>query len=296
MGGYGAEGPTQTVVQPTCTDDVAAISGSPRLRAPTTLTVTHSRVQLQALSTDELFGLRRDGQETDPAVLEELVRRYEPLARSVARRYHARGEPLEDLTQVANVGLLKAIAKFDPSKGYAFTSYATPTMLGELKRYFRDSGWAVHVPRGVKERAVELARVTEELSTRLGRSPSLGELAEALDVTEEETLEAIEAYHARHAAPLEQGSDDDDAAPLAPAQMLGAEDERLEQAEYLSVIAKGVESLSESDRMILYLRFGRDLTQSDIAKRMGTSQMQVSRLLRASIEKIRRASGEADTF
>jgi RNA polymerase sigma-B factor len=255
--------------------------------------VTLGRGQLRSLSTEELFRLRREGQ--DPAVLEELVRRFAPLARSVARRYHSRGEPLDDLTQVANVGLLKAIAKFDPSKGFAFTSYATPTMLGELKRYFRDSGWAVHVPRGVKERAVELARVTEELSTRLGRSPSLSELAGALEATEEQTLEAIEAYHARHAAPLEQGSDDDESGPLAPAQMLGAEDERLEQAEYLSVIAKGVESLSESDRMILYLRFGRDLTQSDIAKRMGTSQMQVSRMLRASIEKIRRASGETDS-
>jgi RNA polymerase sigma-B factor len=253
--------------------------------------VTLSRGQLHALSTEQLFELRH---EQDPAVVEELVRRFEPLARSVARRYHSRGEPLEDLTQVANVGLLKAIAKFDPSRGFAFTSYATPTMLGELKRYFRDSGWAVHVPRGVKERAVELARVTEELSSRLGRSPSLTELAEALEATEEQTLEAIEAYHARHAAPLEQGSDDDDSAPMAPSQMLGAEDERLEQAEYLSVIAQGVESLSDSERMILYLRFSRDLTQSDIAKRMGTSQMQISRLLRSSIEKIRRASGEED--
>ncbi|HEY2258457.1 MAG TPA: SigB/SigF/SigG family RNA polymerase sigma factor [Solirubrobacteraceae bacterium] len=250
------------------------------------------RDQLPGLSTDELFRLHRERQ--DPAVVEELVRRFEPLARSVARRYHSRGEPLEDLTQVATVGLLKAIAKFDPDRGFAFTSYATPTMLGELKRYFRDSGWAVHVPRGVKERAVELARITEELSSRLGRSPSLTELAEALNATEEQTLEAIEAYHARHAAPLDQSPDDEESAPLAPAQMLGAEDERLEQAEYLSVIAKGVESLSESDRMMLYLRFGRDLTQSEIARRMGTSQMQVSRLLRASIEKIRQASGEEE--
>ena len=220
------------------------------------------------------------------------MRRFEPLARSVARRYHARGEPIDDLTQVANVGLLKAIDRFDPARGYAFTSYATPTMLGELKRYFRDSGWAVHVPRGVKERAVELAGATEKLSSRLGRSPSLGELAQELGVSEEQTLEAIEAYHARHAAPLEQGSDDEDSASLSPAQLLGAEDERLEQAEYLSVIAKGVEALSESDRMILFLRFGRDLTQSEIARRVGTSQMQVSRLLRAAIEKIRQASGE----
>jgi RNA polymerase sigma-B factor len=236
--------------------------------------------------------MQRD--DPDPLVLEELVRRFEPLARSVARRYHARGEPLDDLTQVATVGLLKAIARFDPDRGFAFTSYATPTMLGELKRYFRDSGWAVHVPRGVKERAVELARTSDELSSRLGRSPSLAELAEALDATEEQTLEAIEAYHARHATPLESGNDDDDSSAPSPVQLLGVEDERLEQAEYLSMIAAGVESLSDSDRLILYLRFGRDLTQSEIARRIGTSQMQVSRLLRAAIEKIRRASGEVD--
>jgi RNA polymerase sigma-B factor len=254
--------------------------------------VTTGREQLRAAATEELFRRHRD--RPDPALVEELVRRFEPLARSVARRYHSRGEPLEDLTQVANVGLLKAIARFDPDRGFAFTTYATPTMLGELKRYFRDSAWAVHVPRGVKERAVELAGVTEELSSRLGRSPSLSELAEALGVSEEQTLEAIEAYHARHATPLEQGSGDDDSAPLRPVQVLGAEDERLEQAEYLTMIAKGVETLSETDRLILYLRFGRDLTQSEIARRIGTSQMQVSRLLRAAIEKIRRVSGESE--
>jgi RNA polymerase sigma-B factor len=254
--------------------------------------VSVGREQLPGLATEELFRLHREA--VDPAVVEELVRRFEPLARSVARRYQSRGEPLEDLTQVANIGLLKAIAKFDPSRGFAFTSYATPTMLGELKRYFRDSGWAVHVPRGVKERAVELARVSDELSSTLGRSPSLSELAAALEATEEQTLEAIEAYHARHAAPLEQGGDDDDSGPPSHLQTLGAEDERLEQAEYLSVIAQGVESLSETERMILYLRFGRDMTQSQIATRIGSSQMQVSRLLRAAIEKIRRASGAED--
>ena len=254
--------------------------------------MTRSRDQIRLLDTDELFILHRD--EPDPAIVEELVRRFEPLARSVARRYHSRGEPLEDLTQVASLGLLKAIARFDPDRGFAFSSYATPTMLGELKRYFRDSGWAVHVPRGVKERAVELAGATEALSSKLGRSPSLSELADALDASEEQTLEAIEAYHARHAAPLDHGSDDDESASPSLAQVLGQEDVRLEQAEYLTVIAKGVESLSDSDRLILHLRFDRDLTQSEIARRIGTSQMQVSRMLRAAIERIRRVSGELD--
>ena len=248
------------------------------------------RGQLRGRETEAL--LASYGATPDPLVLEELVARFEPLARSVARRYHARGEPLEDLTQVAMVGLLKAIERFDPDRGYAFSSFAMPTMLGELKRYFRDSAWAVHVPRGVKERAVELSRTTDELSSTLGRSPSLTELADALGATEEQTLEAIEAYHARHAAPLDAGPDDDDSAALSPAQLLGAEDERLEQAEYLSIIAAGVETLSDTDRLILFLRFGRDLTQSEIARRLGTSQMQVSRLLRAAIVKIRVASGE----
>jgi RNA polymerase sigma-B factor len=254
--------------------------------------VTPDREPPGSVSTDEL--LRRYREAEDPALLEEIVRRFEPLARSVARRYHARGEPLEDLTQVAMVGLLKAISRFDPARGFAFTSFATPTMLGELKRYFRDSGWAVHVPRGVKERALEVASVTDQLSSKLGRSPSLEELAEALEATEEQTLEAIEAYHARHAAPLEAGSDDEEAGVPALSAVLGEEDVRLEQAEYLTMIAKGVETLSESDRLILYLRFGRDLTQSEIAARIGTSQMQVSRLLRAAIEKIRQVSGDTD--
>jgi RNA polymerase sigma-B factor len=253
--------------------------------------VTSNRADLRGLSTEELF--KRYRQDDDERVLEQLVERFEPLARGVAGRYQGRGEPTEDLTQVAMLGLLKAIARFDPSRGFAFSTYATPTMLGELKRYFRDAGWAVHVPRGVKERALEVARVSDELSGRLGRSPSLSELAEALGASEEQTLEAIEAYHARQVPSLEHAADDDELG-LSPADVLGAEDERLEQAEYLSVIAAGVDSLSESERMILFLRFGRDLTQSEIARRLGTSQMKVSRVLRVAIDKIRRASGESD--
>jgi RNA polymerase sigma-B factor len=247
---------------------------------------------LSALSVDELFARHRAT--GDPAVVEELVVRFTPLVRSVARRYHARGEPLDDLVQVANVGLLKAIQRFDPERGFAFTSYATPTMLGELKRYFRDSGWAVHVPRGVKERALELANATDKLSARLGRSPSIAELAEDLGATQEQTLDALEAYHGRHAAPLERPGDDDEDGSPSPAATIGVEDEGLERAEYLTVIARGVDALSDDDRRLLHLRFDEDLTQSEIAKRIGTSQMQVSRLLRAAIEKIRRVSGELE--
>jgi RNA polymerase sigma-B factor len=164
-------------------------------------------------------------------------------------------------------------------------------MLGELRRHFRDTGWAVHVPRSVKERALEVARASDELSAALGRSPSLQELAQALDATEEQTLEAIEAYHARVVPSLESAADDEE---FSLEQVLGAEDERLEQAEYLSVIAAGVQSLSEFERRVLFLRFGRDLPQSEIAQRLRTSQMKISRTLRAVIEKLGEASGETD--
>jgi RNA polymerase sigma-B factor len=248
---------------------------------------------LSSLSVDELFARLRASE--DPAIVEQLVVRFEPLARSIARRYQARGESLDDLLQVANVGLLKAIARFDPDRGFAFTSFATPTMLGELKRYFRDSGWAVHVPRGVKERALELADASEKLSARLGRSPSIAELATELGATQEQTLDALEAYHGRHATPLERGGDDDDdAAAFSPAARLGVEDDGLEAAEFRTVIARGFEALSDSDRRLLRLRFEEDLTQSEIARRIGTSQMQVSRLLRAAIERIRIISGDID--
>jgi RNA polymerase sigma-B factor len=246
--------------------------------------------RVRGLDTDELF--RRYHDDPDPAIQEELARRFAPLAHQLARRYDAKGEPLEDLDQVATLGLLKAISTFDPGRGFAFSSYATPTILGELKRHFRDSSWAVHVPRATKERALELGRATDRLSSRLGRSPSISELAEALEISEEQALDAIEAYHARYAAPLDGPPEAGEEARQTFRQTLGSEDEQLELTEYLAVIAQGVESLPESARMVLYLRFARDLTQVEIAQRMGVSQMQVSRLLRSSITTIREASGE----
>jgi RNA polymerase sigma-B factor len=256
----------------------------------TRLTGPMPRKPITGLDTDELF--KRHHDDPDPAIQEELVRRFSPLARSLARRYRSGGESLDDLVQVAMLGLLNAIGNFDPGRGFAFTSYATPTILGELKRYFRDTGWALHVPRGVKERVVELSAQTERLSLRLGRSPSIGELAEALGISQEQTLDALEAYHARYATSLDEppGADEDPGA--TPAQMLGSEDEQLEVTEYLAVIAQGADELSDSERMVLFLRFARDLTQAEIADRIGVSQMQVSRLLRRAIDRIREATGE----
>ena len=244
---------------------------------------------ISGLDTDEL--LQRNHDTPDGELQEELLRRFEPLARSLARRYHAADEPSEDLVQVAAIGLLSAIRKFDPGRGFAFTSYATPTILGELKRYFRDTGWALHVPRGVKERALELSAEAEQLSLRLGRSPSVGELAGALGISEEQTLDAIEAYHGRYATPLDEPPQEDER-PGPPAQTLGSEDEQLELTEYLAVIAAGVDALSDAQRMALFLRFARDMTQAEIAARLGMSQMQVSRLLRGAIDRLRAAADE----
>jgi RNA polymerase sigma-B factor len=262
-------------------------TGPEPVRPTTGSTIVHK--EISGLDTDEL--LRRYHETPDGEIQEELMRRFMPLARSLARRYHSAGEPLEDLVQVATIGLLSAIRKFDPGRGFAFTSYATPTILGELKRHFRDTGWALHVPRGVKERALELSAASEKLSLRLGRSPSVGELAHALGISEEETLDAIEAYHGRYATPLDERPEDDEQPEPSP-QTLGSEDEQLELAEYLAVIAQGVNELSDAERMALFLRFARDMTQAQIADRIGVSQMQVSRLLRGAIDTLRAAARE----
>jgi RNA polymerase sigma-B factor len=262
-------------------------TGPETIRSTNGGTIVHK--EISGLDTDELLLRYRDTR--DAEIQEELMRRFEPLARRLARRYHSGGEPLEDLVQVATIGLLSAISKFDPERGFAFTSYATPTILGELKRYFRDTGWALHVPRGIKERALELSAETEKLSLRLGRSPSVGELAGALGISEEETLDAIEAYHGRYATPLDESPEDDER-PGPRTQTLGSEDEQLEVAEYLAVIAQGVDALSDTERMALFLRFARDMTQAEIADRIGVSQMQVSRLLRGAIDKLRAAADE----
>jgi RNA polymerase sigma-B factor len=221
-----------------------------------------------------------------------LVECFLPLARKLARRYQRRNEPIDDLMQVASMGLVKAVDHFDPNRGIAFSTYAVPTILGELKRYFRDLGWALHVPRGMQERAIELDQASEELQRRLGRSPSTSELAAELDLTSEEVLLAMEAAAAFECASLdEQHSALDDSSDPAYASSLGRQDERFEQVEYEAAIAPGISRLGHRERLILRLRFVEDLTQSEIADRIGVSQMHVSRLLRRSLEKLRTSTG-----
>jgi RNA polymerase sigma-B factor len=217
-----------------------------------------------------------------------LVERHTPLARSLARRYARSSEPFDDLLQVALLGLVKAIERFDVDRGRAFTSFAVPTILGELRRYFRDCGWSVHMPRDLQERALKLEHAQERLTGERGRPPTLLELAEYLELDVEQALEALRAGQAYRAVSLEapRTSDrDDDASTLA--DRLGGDDERYELVEADASIAAAMRHLPPRDRAILHLRFAQGLTQSQIATRIGLSQMQVSRIMCRSLDRLR---------
>src|SRR3954470_22687873 len=229
----------------------------------------------------------------DTAARDELVERFLPLARQLARRYQRGNEPLDDLIQVASIGLVKAVDRYDPDRGTAFSSYAVPTILGELKRSFRDSGWAVHVPRGMQERVMKLDTAAQELHRKLGRSPQPKELAAQLECSEAEVLEAMEAASAYDAVSLEaQRGDSDNGGSDTFQDTLGADEERYELVEYGATIAPTLKALSPRERLILHLRFVEDMTQSEIAERIGVSQMHVSRLIRRSLARLRSASYE----
>ena len=232
--------------------------------------------------------LLRWQRERDEAARDELIRRLLPLARRMARRYRRAEDPLDDLVQVAILGLVKAIDRFDPDRETAFSSYAVPTMLGELKRHFRDHGWALHVPRGMQERVMAVDGAVRELSRREGRSPSAAEVGRMLDLSEEEVLEAMEAASAYEAVSLEShryGGDADEGATYA--ERVGEEDVRYDIVEYEASLAPVLRALPERDRVVLHLRFVDDLTQAEIAERIGVSQMHVSRIIRRSLERLR---------
>jgi len=219
----------------------------------------------------------------DPRAREELVKRFLPFARKLALRYVHSREPLDDLVQVASVGLLNAIERFEPGRGKKFTSFAAPTIVGELKRHFRDKGWTVHVPRDLQERALAVSRHTERLSARLGRSPTLDELARALDCTIEQVMEAIDAAHNYHPASLDAPVANDGEDRCALAETLGNEDDGFELAEHRQALAASWLTLSDVEREVLSLRLVHELTQREISQRIGCSQMHVSRLLRRSM-------------
>ena len=233
--------------------------------------------------------LERYHHEGDPAAREALVERFLPLARQLARRYQRGGEPLDDLIQVASLGLLKAIDRFEPDRPSAFSSFAVPTILGELKRHFRDRGWSVRVPRDLQEMAVRVERVAEELSRGLGRAPTPGEIAEHLGATTEQVLEAREAAGAYRAVSLDRPRDDDEEGD-GMTETMGAEDPGFHLAEAAATVEQLMSALSDREREVLRLRFEEDLTQSEIGARVGVSQMHVSRLIRQAVTRLREAA------
>jgi RNA polymerase sigma-B factor len=239
------------------------------------------------MASDDLVLLKRYHEQGDVSAREKLIEHYMPLVRSLARRYSYRGEQLEDLVQIGAIGLIKAIDRFDVSRGVELTTYATPNIIGEIKRHFRDKGWSVRVPRGLQELNVQLSKLVEQLTVQVGRSPTIPELAEAAGVEEEEVLEALESGRAYSSVSLSTagGGDDDD--ELDPLESLGEEEHEYQVSEDRVVLEPGFKVLDERERLILHLRFFKGLTQSQIAQQIGISQMHVSRLIRRSLEKIR---------
>ncbi len=227
-------------------------------------------------------------QRRDPAIRDELVTMHLGLAHQLARRFTNRGEAYDDLVQVASLAIIKAVDRFDPTRGVEFTTYATRTVIGELKRHFRDRGWSVRAPRRVQELYLELGQTISDLSQQLGRSPRVDELAKATGATEEAVLEALEAGQGYRSTSIDVADRQDELL----ARRLSIDDSRLAEIDDRSVLAPALARLAPRERWILHLRFVDGLTQSEIAAQIGISQMHVSRLLKASLAQLRRAFAE----
>ncbi|HEY5261853.1 MAG TPA: SigB/SigF/SigG family RNA polymerase sigma factor [Solirubrobacteraceae bacterium] len=245
-------------------------------------TVTQTSLGLSDL---ELFARART--DHDPHARELLVERYLPLARRLARRYQHTDEPIEDLIQVASIGLLKAVDRFDCSREVMFSSYAVPTILGELKRHFRDRTWSVRVPRDLQELALRVDQMVARLSLGQRRSPSVGEIARAVEVSEEQVLEALEAMGAYRASSLDAPRSAREEEVESVAESLGTADRGFDRAEERATIEPLMTRVTERERTVLRLRFHDDLTQAEIGERIGVSQMQVSRLIRQALGRLR---------
>jgi RNA polymerase sigma-B factor len=237
----------------------------------------------------ELFLRYRDG---DPQAREQLVERFLPLARQLARRYQRASEPLDDLLQVASMGLIKAIDRFDADRDIAFSSYAVPTILGEIKRHFRDRTWAVRVPRDLQELTLRVDRAVGELSERLRRQPSVADIAEVLGVEEEDVLEALQAGGAYRAvsfdAPRGNGGGDEDVTTLA--ESIGVDECGFDRAEERATLERLLATVTPRERDVLRMRFEEDMTQAEIGAVIGVSQMQVSRVIRQAVARLRAAA------
>lgn len=235
-----------------------------------------------SVTMDSLFP-----EDSRPPTRDEMINRHRPLADFLAGRFKGRGEPLEDLKQVAYLALVKALDRFDDERGVKFSTYATATIVGELKRHFRDRGWALHVPRRLQEASSLVLKATSALSQDLGRSPTVAEIAKHSGLTEEQVLEGLDAAQAYSTTSLEAPHSEDGESSLA---RLGVIDNSLELVESRASITPLLEKLPERQRRILYLRFYRELTQTEIAKELGMSQMHVSRLLARALQVLREQS------
>lgn len=283
---------TTTTMAPNSTTTMARNESTfrePAGSATAHATPEHPVLQAHGASVQTLFARCRAG---DGAARETLVTRYMPLARKVARRYWNSSLSSEDLTQVANLALVKAVDRFDPDRGRPFEAFAIPTILGELRRYFRDSSWAVHVARSGQERSKAVQDAVELLSRRHGRSPSVQQLALYLELSEEDVLEGLQVARAYTAAsldaPVQNGQDDE----TTLVSTFGEYDDGYEQVETAMLIEGALASLTDREQRLLRLRFIDELTQAQIGTRLGVSQMQVSRLLRAALAKLRENIGE----
>ena len=230
---------------------------------------------------------REFAESRDPAIREQLVTRNMDFAKRLALRYRGASESFDDLLQVANLGLLGAVDRFDPERGIPFTAFASPTILGELKRHFRDRVWTVRVPRGLHDRLAEVDKAIAELTKKLQRSPSVGEIAERLEIEQTDVLEAMEANHNRRPLSLDRPAGAEDAGEAPPSEWVGEEDEGFELVEGRIALDAALPYLEERERVVLRLRFVEDMTQSQIAERIGHSQMHVSRILRRALAHIR---------
>jgi RNA polymerase sigma-B factor len=242
-------------------------------------------VPATAAGSAELF--KRWRRYAEREARDELIERFLPLARKLARRYISSNEPYEDLVQVASLGLVKAVERFDPDRGFAFTSYAVPTIVGELKRYFRDAGWALHVDRSAQERARKVTDAQQKISALTGRPPTVSDMSQYLEISDEEVLDGLQTAQAYDAISLDAPLQGDAGGVTSRLDSIGNEDDRLELVDKQATIFAAAKHLPHREREVLFLRFGEDLTQTEIAELVGISQMQVSRLLRRSLQRLR---------
>jgi RNA polymerase sigma-B factor len=262
------------------TQAVAAAEEAPR----------SSRLAVDRERTRELFIELQSAPDGDPRkqrARDSLVEQHLPLVEHLARRFRNRGEPYDDLVQVATIGLIKSVDRFDLERGVEFSTYATPTIVGEIKRHFRDKGWAVRVPRRLQELRLSLASATSELSQKQGRAPTVAELAAHMKISDEEVLEGLESANAYSTLSLDAGDSGSGDEPMPVSETLGVEDEGLEGVEYRESLKPMLEQLPAREKKILMLRFFKNMTQSEIAAEVGISQMHVSRLLARTLAQLR---------